>query len=46
MIEFVVELNGIPVMQDGQGKDVTVDWFFYDLDFNNTFWTDSNGLEM
>jgi len=46
LIEFKVELNGIPVMKDGDGKDVTVDWYFYDFEANNTFWTDSNGLEM
>jgi hypothetical protein len=45
MIEFVVELNGVPIA-DGASKDVTVDWFFYDFDANSTFWTDSNGLEM
>jgi len=45
-VEFVVELNGIPVMADGQGKDVTVNWKFSNFSANSTFWTDSNGLEM
>lgn len=44
-IEFAVELNGIPV-SDGQGKDVNVFWSFDDFNANQTFWTDSNGLEM
>ena len=44
-IEFNVELNGISIL-DGNGKDVTVNWQFERFDANNTFWTDSNGLEM
>jgi hypothetical protein len=44
MIEINVELNSIPI-DDGVGKDVTVNWFMYDsFDANKTFWTDSNGL--
>ncbi len=46
MIEFNVELNGIPVMNDMQGKDVVVTWQFDNFTANNTFYTDSNGLEM
>jgi hypothetical protein len=46
MIEFEVELNGIP-LEDKQGKDVTVNWRMYDgFNSNKTFWTDTNGLEM
>jgi len=26
LIEFNLELNGIPVMEDNQGKDVTINW--------------------
>jgi hypothetical protein len=46
LIEFNVELNGIP-MADSQGKDVTVNWkMFNGFDAGETFWTDSNSLEM
>lgn len=45
-IEIDVELNGIPVENDQHGKDVTVVWKFHNFDSNETFWTDSNGLEM
>lgn len=46
LIEFEVELAPVPV-KDGQGKDVTVNWRFYDsFDPKGTFYTDSNGLEM
>jgi len=45
-IEFEVELNGIPVMNDSQGKDVSVNFIADDFNSSNTFWTDSNGLEM
>jgi hypothetical protein len=45
-IEFEVLLTPIPV-EDGQGKDVTVNWSFYDgFDPQGVFYTDSNGLEM
>ena len=47
LIEFDVELNGVPIDLDHQGKDITVNWRMYDgFDANGTFWTDSNGLEM
>lgn len=46
LVQFDVELNGIPVMADDQGKDVTVNWKLLDFEANSTFWTDSNGLEM
>ena len=46
LIEFDVELSAIP-LDDNEGKDVTVNWRLYDgFDTNQTFWTDSNGLEM
>ena len=45
-IEIEVEMNSVNV-DDNQGKDVTVNFRMYDgFDTNNTFWTDSNGLEM
>jgi hypothetical protein len=58
LIEFTVELNGIPVIKDGLGKDVTVNWEFLQVNQlgdlftneddkgNRVFYTDSNGLEM
>lgn len=46
IIEFNVELNSVP-MDDLQGKDVTMNWkMFNGFDARETFWTDSNGLEM
>lgn len=45
-IEFDVELSEIPI-DDQIGKDVTVNWkFFDDFNANKTFYTDSNGLGM
>jgi hypothetical protein len=44
--EFRVELNGISVMEDHQGKDVTVNFRAPHIDGKGQFWTDSNGLEM
>jgi hypothetical protein len=45
-IEFEVELIDVP-LKEGFGKDVTVNWKFFDnFNANKTFWTDSNGLEM
>ena len=39
-------MNPIPV-DDDQGKDVTVNWKFYNgFEPRGTFWTDSNALEM
>ena len=35
---------GIPLT--GQGKELTVNWQSYDINNNNTFYTDSNALEM
>ena len=46
LIEFDVELAPIPI-NDFQGKDVTVNWRFFDgFDPKGEFFTDSNGLEM
>jgi alpha-mannosidase len=46
IIEFVVELNSIPI-DDEKGKDVTVNWkMFNGWDSQKTFWTDSSSLEM
>jgi hypothetical protein len=46
LIEFLVELNSVPV-DDDKGKDVMVNWKIYNgFDANQTFWTDSNSLEM
>lgn len=41
LIEFVVELAEIPIMLDGRGKDVTVNFRMYDdFDSNGTFYHD------
>lgn len=48
-IEWEVQLHGIPVtITDHLGKEVVVTWSMDDADFDseNTFYTDSNGLEM
>jgi hypothetical protein len=46
LIEFVVELSSIPIA-DVKGKDVTVNWkIFNGFNARETFWTDSNALEM
>ena len=37
-------LGGLP--NDNQGREVTVNWKSYDINNNQTFYTDSNGLEM
>ena len=42
--EWEVYLGGLP--NDGQGREVTVNWKAYEVHNNNTFYTDSNGLEM
>jgi len=47
LIEFEVELNGIPLSKNGRGKDLTVNWQFFDgFDPRGVFWTDSNELAM
>lgn len=45
LIQFDLELNGISIY-DGWGKELTINWKFYDFEDGDTFWTDSNGLEM
>ena len=48
-IEWEVQLHGIPVTRtDDLGKEVVATWSMVGGDFNNedTFYTDSNGLEM
>lgn len=42
--EWEVYLSGLP--NDKQGREVTVNWKSYNIDNNQTFYTDSNGLEM
>jgi hypothetical protein len=45
LIEFEVDVNSIPI--ETFGRDVTVNWKFYDgFNANRTFYTDDNGLEM
>ena len=48
IIEYEVELNSIPFdKKTGNGKDITVNWKFYDgFDPKGKFWTDSNALSM
>lgn len=46
-VKFDVSINDVPIELDRTGKDIVVDWFLMDdFDTNNTFWVDSNGLEM
>lgn len=46
-VKFDVELNEIPIKNDKIGKDIVVDWYFYDsFDTGNDIFVDSNGLEM
>ena len=42
--EWEVYLGGLP--NDGHGREVTVNWQANEVNNNNTFYTDSNGLEM
>ncbi len=42
--EWDVILYSLP--NDGQGHEVTVNFASLEIDNNNTFYTDSNGLEM
>ena len=44
-VEWEVQLHGIPI-SDGKGKEVVVNFEMVDFDNLNTFYTDSNGLEM
>lgn len=43
--EWEVQLHGIPI-KDGKGKEVVVNFEMLNFDNLNTFYTDSNGLEM
>lgn len=42
--EWEVYLGSLP--DDGQGREVTVNWKVDEVHNNGTFYTDSNGLEM
>ena len=42
--EWFVALGGVPDV--GRGSEITVNWLSLDIDNKNTFYTDSNGLEM
>ena len=42
--EWEVNLDGLP--DDGQGREMTVNWKSYDINNKDTFYTDSNALEM
>lgn len=44
-VEWEIQLHGIPI-DDNLGKEVVVNWHMLDFDSENTFYTDSNGLEM
>ena len=46
VIEWDVLLHGIPIEDDGLGKEVVVNWQLLDFENESTFYTDSNGLEM
>ena len=43
-LEFEVLIDPIPA--SGGGQEVTANFFAYNLESNNTFYTDSNALEM
>jgi len=46
-VEWEVQLHGIPVSKtDKLGKEVVVNWEMMNFNSSNTFYTDSNGLEM
>ena len=45
LVEFEVKLHGIPV-SDNVGKEVVANWQVIGFDNADTFYTDSNGLEM
>jgi len=47
LVEFEVFINKLPISANYRGKDVTVNWKFYDgFDPKGKFWTDSNSLLM
>ncbi len=46
-LEWDVQLHGIPIDDDGLGKEVVANWEFPGFQGGSkTFFTDSNGLEM
>lgn len=46
-IKYRVSLNEIPIKRMKVGRDVVVDWYFYDdFDTGEKMWLDANGLEM
>jgi succinate dehydrogenase/fumarate reductase-like Fe-S protein len=46
-VRYVVSTNEIPIKHMKVGRDVVVDWYFYnDFDTGEKLWLDSNGLEM
>lgn len=44
VMQWDVSLGSIP--NTGYGQEVTINFRSFDIDNNNTFYTDSNGLEM
>lgn len=44
-VEWEVQLHGLPI-DDNKGKEVVVQWAMANFASDNTFYTDSNGLEM
>lgn len=47
IIEYEVELNAVPIFNNNQGKDLIVNWrFFNGFDPRGKFWTDANSLQM
>lgn len=47
IIQFEVEFNSISIDEERRGKDMIVNWRFYDgFDPRGKFWTDSNALAM
>ena len=45
VLKFTVDLDSLPTLQY-DGYEVIVDFQVENFDNNQTFWTDSNGLEM
>lgn len=46
-IKHTVQLNEVPIKNMKIGRDVVVDWYFFDeFDSGNKLWIDANGLEM
>jgi hypothetical protein len=41
-----VEVRLDPIPASSTGTEVTVNFFAYNMDTNNTFYTDSNAMEM